>query len=683
MLPKLRGDTRYIPTARGVLLRNNRRELTIPGRHIYEWVDRIAPHLDGSHTVAELVDGLPVERARMVEQIIEVLTAAGFVKDVTADRPHTLTDAEVKAYAAEIAFVDYFRDSAPARFQAFRQARIGLLGSGQVLAAAAAAVLAMGVRGVEVVVTGECVTDRDRCREGLRRARERGPDQSMTLRDAADGELDEPTAVTALDGFDALVHVSDRPMLARARTLERACRRTGTLLVQAVVTGDEAWIGPLVDPEDGPAGGWESGWRRLQATHGHPDRFAFTDHPQEPVSEYLASPTAALVGNQACFEVFKQLTGIPPSVSAHRMMRVDLATLRTGVHRFLDHPACLPDDRVPPATAATTAATIARLRDGQPLDEDGFSVRAAACVDAELGIFTSVEEGELRQLPLNLTQVTIAGPAGSPGQQLHAYGAGADVGAARHAATRRACELYAAATVDHRRLVGGTADRQVWGYDLLTHRPRRVAAAAVFPSLRGELPTAANAPYLGSGTSWAEAVCTALSAVCRAVTVAELAHREDGCPLLDLDAAPLDERGRRHVGNLRAAGVPVAVHEITGALGVPSFAFCLAGRTIAHRSGPDVPEALGHGLEQLVLAHQAQRSSQPQYAPAGVADLPERLRGTRPTRCEPVPPGDRPAQQQRLCRALACAGHRPVAVPLDHDPAVAEVLPYLVHVVVT
>jgi hypothetical protein len=180
--PKLRSDSKYVPTPDGVYLQNNRRVLMIPGKRVYEWVDRLAPYLDGNRGLAELTDGLSADRAEMVNQLVEMLAGAGFVKDVEADRSHTLSAAEVDAYAPEIAFIDYFCDSAAARFQEFRHARVAAVGSGQTVTALVAANLAVGLRNVEVLITDECPTDVDRCQQHLQTACQRDPGQRLTVR---------------------------------------------------------------------------------------------------------------------------------------------------------------------------------------------------------------------------------------------------------------------------------------------------------------------------------------------------------------------------------------------------------------------------------------------------------------------------------------------------------------------
>ncbi|MEO7196535.1 MAG: TOMM precursor leader peptide-binding protein [Pseudonocardiaceae bacterium] len=690
MRPKLRGDTKYVPVPDGVYLQNNRRVLRIPGKQVYQWVDRLAPYLDGNHSLAELTDGLSADRVEMVDQLVEKLTAAGFVKDVEADCAHTLSPAETDAYAAEIAFIDYFCDSAAARFQALRDTRVAAVGSGQTVTALVAANLAVGLRTVEVLLTSECPTDLDRCYQTLETARQRDPDQTLTIEVATGWDSEEAIRV-ALAPFDAVVHLCDRPMLARAAMLDRVCRLAGTVLIQAVVMGDQVWIGPLTGPDDELAAGWESAWRRLQATRTGPalqrQGFAFTDDRDAPVSAYLTSTTAALVANHASFEVFKHLAGVPVPETRGQLLRVDLETLRTTAHRFQGHPASAAAAALAPPGPEALAETVAELARRAPVDEQVFSEQVRDCFDSELGLFTAIDEGELQQLPVNVCRVTISNPALLPqlDEPLTTVGVGIDMGMARRRAAQRACELYAASVVDERRLIDGM---WVWGYDLADKQPRRVTAEAVFPTLRGLVPSLEAAPWLASGFSWAQAVATALASVCQRLTVAEL----DGIgeldwagepfPLVDLDAGVLDEHGARYLRILRTWGVPVAVYEVTGTLRIPSFVFCAGDRTVAYRTALDPRDGLRRGLEQVVAHEQARANRQSDYAPPAVADLPNRARGVRPTLLQPGGSGDWIHQQHQLCDALAQRGHRVVVVPLDHDPAVTEVLPHIVNLVV-
>jgi putative thiazole-containing bacteriocin maturation protein len=692
MRPKLRSDTRYIPLSEGVYLRNNRSVLTIPGKHVYQWVERLAPYLDGSHALEELTDGLSADRQEMVRQLVGLLAEKGFIKDVGSDQLSTLSQAEITAYAPEIAFVEYFCDSAAARFQSFREARIVAMGSGLTLTALIQANLHVGVRNVWVFVTPECVTERAGHREYLEIARLRDPKQCLIEETVTswDSDKDERAVRTALEPFDAVLHISDRPMLARARMLDRICLVEGKVLIQAMVVGHHAWVGPLVSPEEAEKlGGWESAWRRLQATRtgsaAQHCAFAFVNDPTAPVSEFLTTPTAALVANQLSFELFKYLTGIPGVETRSRMLHVDLETLQTQSHRFLPHPSSLALHRRTAPTAAVLVDRIRGLAQDAPFDEEDFSQRAPTCFDDALGLFTSIDEGDWHQLPLHVSCITIANPALLPdlGDPVTAVGVGTYLGMARRRALQRACEVYAASIVDERRFVQANGEGPlVWGYELTEHQPKLVPAALVFPTLCGLVPSAATAPWIASGFSWAEALSTALRSVCQTLTMGELDTRSEPFPQIDLEHVALDDQGMRYWRILQTLEVPVVAYEVTGALEVPSFAFCVGDHTVAWSTEVNARDALRSGLEQTLQYEQARANHQPGYAPPQVRDLPRRLRGSQLTLPQTGSPVAWADQQRWLCDVLKRAGRRVVAVPLDHDPAVTDVLPYLVNLVV-
>jgi hypothetical protein len=254
------------------------------------------------------------------------------------------------------------------------------------------------------------------------------------------------------------------------------------------------------------------------------------------------------------------------------------------------------------------------------------------------------------------------------------HGAGLEFATARHRAARRGLELYASAMLDRRLLLAADGktpapigDGWLWGWALDGSGPRLVPASAVFPS-DGSLVGVA------SGPTWASALELALLAHCQEAALAEALAAPTPLPAIPLDLVPLDEVGQRLVRVLRAARAPLAAHDLTGTLGVPTCTLCLGERAVAHASGATLAEALREALEQALLAWQADLTGQPEYRPAPVADLPPALRG-RPRE----PPAG--ARASSLATALRARGSLPVAVPLDHDPALAAVLPYALRVV--
>jgi hypothetical protein len=324
-----------------------------------------------------------------------------------------------------------------------------------------------------------------------------------------------------------------------------------------------------------------------------------------------------------------------------------------------------------------------------------------------------VTERDFAQIPMAVSQVQVSDPVLLLGPDVPlpvATGAGRSLTDARRAAVLRGLAAYATLLVDPRRLhvLPGAADPRtgdpdddlgtlragrwtgsVWGQDLGDGRPHRLAATAVFPALHGVGSASAYVPPAGAaaGYGWAEAVRAGLVGRCRQLTVAEVAEVAEGrCPAegrrpfapIDWDGVALDEAGDRYRAMARIIGQRLDVYDVTGSPGLPTLAFCLDGATVAYASGLSFPDALRDGLADVLLSYQAGTDHEAGYAPAPVPPLPPHGLLSRVAVCPQWT-----ADVASVTAALARLGWAAVAVPLDHDPAVEGVLPYLVNVVLT
>ncbi|MEV5409926.1 hypothetical protein AB0K60_13950 [Thermopolyspora sp. NPDC052614] len=732
--PKLKPDVFWVPHPEGAVFVHPTNHLTIRGANALALMDRLAPHLDGSATLRELVSGLSQGKREMVTTLVGSLLSAGLLKDVSGDDPHGLSDAELELYAAEIAYIDYYLDSAARRFEGYRTAPMLCLGSGLTLTALAHACLASGVRDVRVLITPECPTDTERLDNYAELAAERDPAQRLTHRPLPGDDPD--TLAAAID--DALasgpgtgeatgmvLHVSDRPMAARAALLDRICQDKGLTLVQGVLDGDEAWTGPV----SGANGlRWTSAWLRRTAGHRpgpNADPHAGSEAGSEAgsgasveagigagveagseagvgarvgagseagvgagveagseagPSPFLAGPTAAIVANRVGFAAFRHRTGVaeadpnsadPAKAGRDAITVVNLETLNTVEHRFHTHPAAWP---AAPESADDFAERYRAFRAAvRPADEE-FSALAAGCFDARLGLFTEMDEGELEQLPLYAVHARASDPFGHLAvvglEPPQVTGAGLTQSLARHAAGVAVLGAYAALAVDRRRLTdGGLA----YAHNLVLEKDELIPAERLYPALSA---TRSAGPFrvpvgLASGPDADAALAEGLLAHVTALTaVAAAQSAAEPYPLVDLDGATPPEPAARYLELLRIARVPLAVYDVTGPLGVPVYALCAGERTLAYAAAPH----LADGLARVLLDHQGVTTHPDGDAP----ELPAALRGTRsvPWRDEPAP--DRRALTDLLHRH----GHQVHAAPAGHDPVVTRVLPTLVQVVV-
>ena len=637
--PRLRGDVYVMRVPEGAYIRSNLGGSMLKGASTYEWIQRIAPMLDGSKTLGELCAAVPEQSRGALAKLILLLHGKGYVKNVLDDRPHSLSVDLTTTYAANIAFIEYFTDSPELRFEHYRNGSIVLAGSGPLLQALTNSQLRAGVRTATLAPFGESPFDRDRVAEHLAAARVQDPEQNIVY-------LDSPL----VDGAGMVLHVADRPMIERALRLPAETLDTGAAFAQAVVAGDEAWIGPVIAPGGDPAA-WESAWRRLCALAPETIGADLREHPEVEPSEFLRGPTVALVANQLCFAAFRQLTGIDQGADAERVTRFDLETLETATHGFLPHPlahAAAPDDpdRLPALVAAA------------PVDDEELARRAVDCVDPRTGVFAEITERDYEQLPLFVSEVIVSDPVGLAGGAFPVHGSGENVVESRQRAVRRAFERYAAVMADPRR------GAKLSGVDVRTGEAVTVDAAAVFP-----------ATTVASGIDWADAVRGAVIATANAKVVDALANATEPFPRLDVATVELTARGARYLKLLEIVDQAFEVHDLSGLLGLPTFAVSTPDGTVAYVSDLDADLALEQGLERALLAYQAKAANQPVYAPAPVPDLPANLRGELGTRPDSV-------RLDAVVEALTREGGRVVAVPLDHDPAITARCPFVVRTVV-
>ncbi|HEV2377310.1 MAG TPA: hypothetical protein VGS19_34745 [Streptosporangiaceae bacterium] len=695
--PRLRPGTYFVPTPDGVCFFTAGRAETFTGRSIYAWVERLAPYLDGRTALADLVSALDPAKRSMVEDIVAALADRDLVVDATDERPHTLTAAELDRYAAQIAFLDAVSGSGAHRFERWHRCRTLAIGSGRTFLGLVTMLADSGVVDLTAVVTAEGKTSAGP--GGWRTAAGRpGPQCAMR-----EWPADEAGLVSLCSGVDLAVHVSDHPMAARALVLDRVCRTLHVPLVQGLVVGDEAWLGPVsaVTPQGQD---WESGWRRLTDRADSGLRLAdggFSDHSSDQPGQFVAGAAASLAGATVGVIAFRHVTGV--ETMAGRMTRLDLATLATSSHRFAAHRrSAVQDERegAPPASGTAQRPTGEEGRatgeegrsageEGRTTGEEGRATgeegrgageaeREAALVDAgspllidsRLGLLTDVGERDFAQLPLNIAAALAHPPGAKPAL---VTGAGLDFRTARLDAVRKGLELYSWLTAHH----------------LITQGERPCSPISVahggaqhVPSGPLTLPAAVPVPAsVASGHSWDSAVRDGLIAVCLQLTLQAAEYASTPFPQVEVVAEDVGEDGAVYLELLEMAGTGFSVFDVTGPLGVPCYAFCRGERTVAYVSGPDREAALARGLQAALLDFQAQLNQQPEYAPTVSRPLPGRLRGCPGQR--QGGPGPATLTVAELAARLMASGCHPVVLPLDDDPAVAAVLPHVVYVAVS
>lgn len=697
MRPKWRTDTYTIPMADGVYLRGNRSRLFLKGKSLYALLTHLIPNLDGEATLAEISGGLEADRKRMLANLIGKLFAHGFLSDCSQDQQQTLNPLEQEVYAPELALIESWQPEAVTRFEHFRRQRLLLIGSGPGLAALVQASLQSGLHQIEVLATPEEVSEQAGQWEKLTHET---AGQQIRLRDAPNWD-DEDEVRRVLQAHDAVLHLAGGPLLTRAQMLNRLCLEEQKVLMQAVLVGERAWLGPLVCSES--ANCWECAWRRLRTNlTALSPQSALWEFRDEPLfADSLTGTQATLLANRLVFALFRYFTqvGWPETVSGLEVF--DLVTCQSESHTFLPHPHCLACQHPVAPTGQHFLEQLQQVQRRNALDPATFLAEMAGCVDEQSGLFATFENSDFVQVPLAVYQVTLPDPLLERSQALSVSGVGSKSGEARLRAALRACACYAVRLMERRLLSSEAVQEQrdvfpvvtneqliempgrsqenelwTWAQDLQTHQAVLVPGARVFSTPdRQERGVAA-------GLSWEEALCQALLDWCNYLTVAEVGDARQAFLRVDLARAPLTPVGRHLCSLLDAAGESVAVYDLTGSLEVPTFATFADEKVVAYSSHCDVAQALSLGLEQAVLRCQAEQFRQPAYAPASVPDFPALLRSEQLTVPRSTAPQTWPVRRAWLLERLRENGLRALVVPLDHDPALSRLSPFIVCVLV-
>ncbi|WP_408994582.1 hypothetical protein [Streptomyces sp. 1268] len=642
MYPRMRVGTFFTPTTEGdgVLLTRGSEVVTFQGGSTYAWLERLSPHLTGAHSVQDLTAGLPEPKQRMIERLIGALHESGFVRDVGLDEPHELSARELESYASEIAFVEAFRDSPALRFQRFRRARVLAVGSGAVFTSVVEGALLSGVERLSARLTSSDPVDRARLEQLVAGARASDPAQDLETGTVAE---DDPAGLRrAVGSADVVLYAADVAAPGLLGALDGACAELGRTLIPVTLRGGEAWVGPVCAGRR-PEVRWESLWRRLGG------RAAGESGPHR----FLTGPVPGIVANHLVFRAFEHLTDVADESAWPDVVRVDLETLQTSVHPLTPHPL------IGSGSAPTGAGRDRGPAGRAPVGPDQLAERVGPLTDGRLGVLGAVSEEHFEQFPLRVVRLPVSDPH-RPGVPFDVWGAGRDFAGARDAALRHGLAAYAVRCADPRRSDAG----RVTGYSLTDDAPVLVPLTEVFA---GPEEGAVGGPPAGTaaGPTWAAAVEQALLDHC----LRRAGSAPEGDPVA-FGRLELTPNARDFLALLDASGQQTIAHRRAALPGSHAYAFRLGSGPAEYGVGLTAGEAAESGLGRLLLAHQSRGAGQPAYAPSpGVA-----LATTRPE-------GADATRHRALVAAFRAAGLDPVAVPLDHDPAVHEVLPYVVRVV--
>ncbi|MFJ7829544.1 putative thiazole-containing bacteriocin maturation protein [Peribacillus sp. NPDC097284] len=431
---KVNRDTFFLPEPNGgVYFRNNVSSFRMEGRTIVQWIEQLIPMFNGEHALSDLTDGLPGPYRNRVMEIAEVLYKNGFVRDISQDAPHQLTDRIVDKYASQIAFLDSVGDSGARRFQDYRQLKVLAIGSGPFFVSLVSALLESGLPAFHIHIKDSESTNRKRLKEIV--AHFRTTDEDVVVEEVSQNQEGERAWQEIIRPYDYIVSVSQDGEVEELRALHAACRQEEKMFFPALSLNQIGLAGPMVNGESLSC--WESAWRRLHQSS------LITD--QEAAS--FSSTAGALLANVLAFELFKRSTGVSKSDQSNQLYLLDMETLEGSWHTFLPHPFVT-------GTAAARWVTDFDLRLNQQSsrgERGKLFMSFGRMTSSQSGIFHSWEEGELKQLPLAQCRVQVVDPMSEgPAELLQAIICSELLHEeARREAGLTGVEAYATETVSH------------------------------------------------------------------------------------------------------------------------------------------------------------------------------------------------------------------------------------------
>ncbi|SFM44799.1 putative thiazole-containing bacteriocin maturation protein [Paenibacillus sp. 1_12] len=388
---KVKDDTFFLPVPNdGVYFRNNVGTFRMEGGMIDRWIEKLVPMFSGEHTLADLTDGLSYTHRERVYEIANVLYQQGFVRDVSKDLTHQLTDGIIQKYAGQIAFLESFGDSGAYRFQCYREADVLAVGSGPIFVALISALMESGMPKIHMLITDSVPTNRKRLVELAGKAHLTDPEvvlkEIMKRREGADGWRD------VVQPFQSVLYVSQEGDIEEFRQLHTVCKTEKKILLPAMCLHQIGMAGPVVHPD--AEGCWESAWRRV-----HQPAVI-----KDPELHNFSSTAGAMLANVIVFELFKTVTG--DSELRNSFFLLDLETLEGSWHPFMPHPLIHGFEE-----ARTVQASKLRL-DGSEgnANKNVLLTYLNRLTSAQSGILHVWEEGDLRQLPLSQCRVQTVDP---------------------------------------------------------------------------------------------------------------------------------------------------------------------------------------------------------------------------------------------------------------------------------
>ncbi|MFY1632142.1 TOMM precursor leader peptide-binding protein [Solwaraspora sp. WMMB335] len=448
----------FTSTPEGVLFHNAEGGFTLKSRSAYRFASLLVPYLDGRHRVADICAALRPDQRDMVVHLVTALYERDLARDLPVEVGIDLPAAVHRRFAAQLAYIEHYRDSPQARFRRFRDTAVAVLGTGPVARSCARSLIRNGVAGVGVHPAAD--QDDPRLAEVLAEADEltaAGCPAEIATIDPA------PSTWSDLAPYDVVVVTDEVAAPGRTLPLLASAVPAGRTLLPMWSFGERAVVGPMSTAER--LGCWTCALLRLGANG---DRGAAADLwsgsssllTAAPSGQQPLEPVAAMLGNLLSYEIFRITTGALPPETDGKIIIQNLTSVDVLAETLLPHPACA--RCVTHATRQAGHRTAARVTpadldaelagDTTTADPEGQQAaaeviladldRRSVLIGRHAGVFIAFDDDAWTQTPLKVSMVEVSLGHG-PRRRIAAFDIH-HVAGARRAALHLAAEVYAA-----------------------------------------------------------------------------------------------------------------------------------------------------------------------------------------------------------------------------------------------
>jgi putative thiazole-containing bacteriocin maturation protein len=272
---KVNQDTSFTPDSQGgVYFRNNTHTFRMHGSNVYQWMEKLIPILDGEHTISEITAGLPDKYQQRVFEFAQILLQNGYIRDISQDKPHQLTEHVQKTYAQQINYLDHLLGSGGYHFEQYRKAKVLLISSAALLPSLISSSLQSGVTTIYFSTTDNPT---------IERLYSFAADQDKEMQ-LTDYTSHFSSITQAIQSVDAVLYMDENTDKTSLSSLIQKCKNQQKPLLSAIVTSEIGVVGAAPDIQ--------SAWKQISLS-------------DTSAQGNIAKPFMGLLANQLAFLWFR------------------------------------------------------------------------------------------------------------------------------------------------------------------------------------------------------------------------------------------------------------------------------------------------------------------------------------------------------------------------------------------